>query len=144
MNDDDPVDAALTIECLEDASRTMWALRVGGFSTNLVQTMREILPEDEYPAPASDTMRPSPPSPRKIAAMDEILGWLRLIDNRTIRRIVALRSITSPSSGKPMSWRSIATRIGSNHHSVKAWHGQGIARIVLALNEPVVKKAKAA
>lgn len=80
--------------------------------------------------------KPSAPDARAIARMDEALLWPSLIpdDRRRLRRIVAARAMTQPSTGKPaMSWRAIGSRLGCSHEAVRAWHGQGVALIVLAL-----------
>jgi hypothetical protein len=71
-----------------------------------------------------------------ISAMDEVLGWLRLIPEakRVVRRIVAARLLVSPETGRHLnSWRRIGRLIGADHHAVQRWHAEGIGLIVQTL-----------
>ena len=145
--DDAPiyVDAAFVIQCLEDASKTLAALPHAGFSTALAQWQPDILREfsdliepsvreDEEQSLQQETSRPDSPARDKIDAMDDIFLWLRYVKRRPVRRIVALRSITSRVTEKPMSWRKIGERMNLHHDRVKRWHDEGVCEIAAALN----------
>ena len=92
--------------------------------------------EEAYGWTAAEPRAPVP-EPREVTRMDTAFAWLRLIpdDRRVLRRVVALRSLTKPGTGKHlMGWRKIGERLGASHEAVRLWHAQGIAIIAAALN----------
>jgi len=139
---EDKIDAEFVIASLEDAAWTMLAMPQSGFSTRLSQGRVDVLQDVQEAYGYSDVrVRRAMPAAAKITAMDVILGWLALLDNVPKRRIVALRALTHPGSGKPKSWRSIAELVGADHKSVQRWHAEAVDQIVQALNrarQPIV------
>ena len=81
-------------------------------------------------------VKPAVPTARRIAQMDEAFAWVGLIDERQIshRRIVLLRALTSPVTGRHRhTWRGIGEMFGWDYRAVQRWHAQGIGWIVQAL-----------
>jgi hypothetical protein len=63
--------------------------------------------------------------------LDEVLGWLWLIQAPHCRRVVAARMLVHPVSLRNLhSWRQIARRFGTNHVTAQRWFDQGIQAIV--------------
>jgi hypothetical protein len=124
---------------LEEASRTLYHLRVVGVSPAQIRSsMPEVVHtfEEAYGWTAAEPRAPVPQA-REVTRMDQAFAWLRLIpeDRRVLRRVVALRSLTKPGTGKHlMGWRKIGDRLGASHEAVRLWHAQGIAIIAAALN----------
>jgi hypothetical protein len=130
-------DSEFVIACFEDATNTLIALLPGGFSTALAQSHTEIVRDFVEAYGYQDVRNRLPvPAAQKITAMDEIFKWLAFIPHqqKTLRRVVALRSYTHRLNGKPKSWRSIGNIVGANHVAVKQWHANAVAIIVGALN----------
>ena len=124
---------------LQDAGRVLRALAVAGvWPAGLRSAWPEIVrePGEAYGWDGTRA-RPARPGPAEIAAMDQALGWLALIpdERRVLRRIVAARSLTHASTGRPLySWRRIAGLVGASHVAVARWHAQGLGIIAQALN----------
>jgi hypothetical protein len=134
--DFEPVDAAFVEGCLQDAGATLAAMRASGHSLGMRISKLDVYdPADAilYSHNARQN-RPAVPKSDRIDAMDSIFGWLALVENQTIRRILAARAIVD-LAGRPQSWRSIARRLGVSHHAAKSWHAKGIAQIVASLND---------
>jgi hypothetical protein len=132
-------DAAFVKAVMLDASITAFAMRNTGPRLGMKVSKLDVFDKDEimYEHNARPA-RPPMPSAEAIQRMDETMRWLLYIPNMTIRRIVAARAVTD-AMGRPQSWRSIGKKLGISHHSAKAWHAQGIAQIVAALNALLVE-----
>jgi hypothetical protein len=133
--DFEPVDAAFVEGCLRDAGQTLTAMRASGHSLGMRISRLDVYDPADAILYAHNTPsnRPAVPKSDRIDAMDSIFSWLALVDNKTIRRILAARAIVD-LAGRPQSWRSIARRLDVSHHAAKSWHAKGIAVIVAALN----------
>ncbi len=134
-----PVDAAHVVACLEAATATLLAMPPGGHSTGLAQSRQDVVHEfmEAYGRDndARNRLGRRPiPKASAISAMDVVLGWPKLLENKAFRRIVALRSLTNPANAKPKSWRSIARIVGADHKAVKRWHEIAIAQLTRKLN----------
>ena len=70
------------------------------------------------------------PQQRQIDDLEEVLGWLFLIQDGPKRRVVTMRSLKHPISEKHLySWRKIATEFRLNEKTVRNWHADGIEEI---------------
>lgn len=132
-------DAAYVLARFEDAGRTLLCLPDTGPSPRLRSSALEVLRAAcaEEPAAASKRLRPPVPSAARIEQMDEAWGWLGLIpsDRYVLRRIVGARALVSPTTDKHLfTWRRLGGLLGADHRAVQRWHGEGIDRIVRALN----------
>src|SRR3954451_2995000 len=70
------------------------------------------------------------------ASACEALGWLSLIptDRHVLRRIVAVRCLVAPLTGRHLySWRQLGRVLGADHRAVQRWHADGIRCIARAL-----------
>ena len=66
-----------------------------------------------------------------IGRLDEVLGWLLLIDVPRHRKAVMARMITHPVSELPyFKWTSIAHSLGTNRRTVRRWRDRGIQTII--------------
>jgi hypothetical protein len=89
-------------------------------------------------------MRPPTPDASQITRMDEAYSWLSFIpdDKRVIRRIVALRSVVDPLSGKHLyTWTKVAAAVGCAANAAKAWHKQGVEMIAAVLSRQQYRSA---
>jgi hypothetical protein len=80
--------------------------------------------------------RPAIPSATEISRMEAAYAWLALIPEhrRVVRRIVAIRSLVDPMSGKHLvTWVRLGTIVRADQRAVRRWHSQGIAAIVVGL-----------
>lgn len=124
--------AGITLQCLPDHSPSL-----GVKLMSLELKMAAELGQRE----AATHVRPSIMA-SDISEMDEALGWLGLIGNRTMRRIVAARLLLRPGSERHrFSFRAIGRLIGANHHAVAKWWVAGIAELVAALNRGQMQRA---
>lgn len=74
------------------------------------------------------------PSAAKIAAMDEALPWLLLIEEEPRRRLVAARLLTHPLSQKPLySWRKLAGTTGVHRETLARWYAEACEEIAAKL-----------
>ena len=137
-----PATAELVILRLEEAGRTLLSLPNTGPSTRLVQSGMEWVRDaaDAGGAMAAASvrvkLRPAVASAQEITRMDEALAWIPMIplDRYVLRRVVGARSLVSPMTGRYLyTWRRLGVALGADHKAVQRWHGQGIARIVAAL-----------
>lgn len=67
--------------------------------------------------------------------LDEVLGWLWLIEVAHERKVVVARMLTRPN-GEPRpvySWRRIAYALGTNDRTIRRWHERGVQAIVVGL-----------
>src|SRR3954451_5089527 len=70
------------------------------------------------------------------ASACEALGWLSLIptDRHVLRRIVAVRCLVAPLTGRHLySWRQLGVVIGADHRAVQRWHADGLRLIARGL-----------
>ncbi len=66
-----------------------------------------------------------------IDRLDEVLGWLLLIDVPRHRKAVMARMITHPISERPwFTWKRIAYSLGVSPGTVRRWRAAGIQRIL--------------
>ncbi|MFW7267528.1 DUF6362 family protein [Gluconacetobacter sp. Hr-1-5] len=80
---------------------------------------------------------PSRPSAAAISRMGEALDWVAWIEHRNHRLVILLRMAIHPISHRHrMSWRQIADRLGTNHHTAKGWASCGIAVIAKKIAQP--------
>ena len=83
-------------------------------------------------------VRAAVPSAAKIDRMEEAMGWLALIprERYVLRKIVGARSLVHPVTDRHVfPWRRLGKAMGSDHKAVQRWHAQGVAIIVLTLNQ---------
>ena len=135
----DVIDAAWVVARFEDAGTILLSLPDSGPSPRLRISALEVVRAacvEAIEAPGK-RLRPSRPSPARIAAMDEAWGWLgRIPDDRyVLRRIVGARALINPSTERHMfSWRRLGALLGADHRAVQRWHREGIDTIVYSLN----------
>lgn len=66
-----------------------------------------------------------------INRLDEVLGWLLLIDTPCHRKAVMARMMTHPVSEQPVyKWTRIAYALGTKRWTVRRWHAAGIQEIL--------------
>ena len=136
---DRPVDSDYVIYRLEEAGMTLLALPGTGWTTRMRQSSVEIV-RTALETQGWDTgrVRPAVPSAAKIDRMEEAMGWLALIprERYVLRKIVGARSLVHPVTDRHVfPWRRLGKAMGSDHKAVQRWHAQGVAIIVLALNQ---------
>ena len=69
-----------------------------------------------------------------INRLDEVLGWLLLIDIPSHRKAVMARMMTSPETNLPLyNWNRIAKALRANRWAVRRWQRAGIDDIVTKL-----------
>ncbi len=137
----DAVDAAWVVARLEDAGAILLSLPNSGPSPRLRISALEVVRAAcvETAEEPGKRLRPSPPSPSRIAAMDEAWGWLGCIpdDRYVLRRIVGARALVNPTTERHMfTWRRLGTLLGADHRAIQRWHRDGIDIIVRSLNRP--------
>ena len=135
------IDAAWVVARLEDAGTILLSLPDSGPSPRLRVSALEVVRAAcvEAVGEPGKRLRRSPPSPARIAAMDEAWAWLGCIpnDRYVLRRIVGARALVNPSTERHMfSWRRLGTLLGADHRAVQRWHRDGIDIIVASLNRP--------
>ncbi len=133
------IDATWVVARLEDAETILLSLPDSGPSPRLRTSALEVVRAAcvEAVGEPGKRLRPSPPSPARIAAMDEAWGWLGRIpnDRYVLRRIVGARALVNPATERHMfSWRRLGTLLGADHRAVQRWHREGIDIIVGTLN----------
>ena len=136
---DRPVDADYVIYRLEEAGMTLLALPGTGWTTRMRQSSVEIV-RTALETQGWDTgrVRAAVPSAAKIDRMEEAMGWLALIprERYVLRKIVGARSLVHPVTDRHVfPWRRLGKAMGSDHKAVQRWHAQGVAIIVMALNQ---------
>lgn len=66
------------------------------------------------------TLRASQAAVRRL---DEVLGWLLMIDQPHHRRVVMARMLAHPVSERPVhSWTQIGKTLGAKRSTVRRWH----------------------
>ncbi|MFH5923821.1 DUF6362 family protein [Roseomonas xinghualingensis] len=123
---------------LQDAGATLLALPgrgcfPAGYRTNWPQVVVDVA--DAAPFREEDIPIP-PPTAKRITQMDEAFGWLRLLpaDKAEHRRIILLRSLTSPRHGRHLhSWRKIGEMLSLEHRTVQRRFAEGIGWITAEL-----------
>lgn len=116
--------AGITLQCLPDRSPRL-GLRLMSVELRMVA---------EAGRGSGGRVRPTIGA-GDVSAMDEALGWLGLIGNGTVRRIVAARLLLNPVTERHrFSFRAIGRLIGADHHAVAQWWRAGIATIAASLN----------
>lgn len=130
MSEQPIIDADYIRTRLEEACATLQAIpgRVG--PAKLSAQSYGYVPElVEFAHAAADEIQPARKAVTAcdVEAMDEALGWLGLIFNRTHRKIVAARSLVNHHTGKPRySWKAIGAMVKADYRSVKTWHEQAL------------------
>ena len=106
------IDAAYVVERLEEAGRTLMAL-----PSNAPQLGQRV--------------RLRRPDAATIARMKEAHGWLLLIGNQSIRKIVGMRSIVTYATGDPAySWVQIGRIANADYRTVQGWYAEALETIV--------------
>ncbi|MGL4963174.1 MAG: DUF6362 family protein [Inquilinus sp.] len=134
----DPIlDETNVVARLEDAGRALLALpssglRPAGYRSMMPDVLRVIW---EAGLTAENVVRAAPPSPSAIDRMDRVYAWLGYVDDPTRRRIVLLRSLVNPMTGRHLyAWRRIARLFNLDHKTVQAWHRDAVWTIVAGLS----------
>lgn len=136
------VDAEFVIHKLERAGATLLAMRTRSpmpapYRCALPEPLRDIYDVWDWKEPATSwDNRPAIPNAAAVTAMDRTFRWLSLIDStrHVLRRIVAIRSLVNPITGKHViPWRRLGVVIHSDHHAAQRWHAEGIRLIVARL-----------
>ena len=71
-----------------------------------------------------------------IDRLDEVLGWLLLIDTPCHRKAVMARMMTHPVSELPVyTWSRIAVALGTNKPTARYWRKEGILTILARLED---------
>jgi hypothetical protein len=128
------IDAAYVVERLEEAGRTLMALpsnapRLG----QRVQTYGYNAPVLKGELPDARKRLPRPDA-AAISRMDEAYGWLAWIGNASVRRVVSMRSLIGPETGKAVhSWAKVGRAVGASYRAVQGWHAKGLETIAGAL-----------
>jgi hypothetical protein len=130
--------AELVIDRLERAGATLLAMRdptpgPGPVRSAMPEVLRSAIEAYGW---TEETTRSAIPGSRAISAMDRAYGWLSLIprDRYVLRRVVAARSLVSPTTGRHvMTWRRLGHVLHCSHEATRLWHAQGVAIIVAAL-----------
>lgn len=74
--------------------------------------------------------RLSKPSAREIPVVDEILGLVVVIPDRTRRRIVSSRALVRPVSGRPIfGWQRLGRLLHVDSRTIKRLHAKGLQEI---------------
>lgn len=134
----DPIlDATNVVARLEDAGKALLALpssglRPAGYRSMMPDVLRVIW---EAGLTAENVVRAAPPSPTAIDRMDRVYAWLGYVDDPTRRRIVLLRSLVNPMTGRHLyAWRRIGRLFSLDHKTVQAWHRDAVWTIVNGLS----------
>lgn len=112
---------------------TLLALKVGGLSP---QGYRCQMPEPVrsiWTAYGSEQARLNWPAPSSAAIdrMEEVMGWLPLVDDVVCRRVVAARMLTHPLSGRPIvSYGRLAKAFSTSRSTVERWFWRGVDDIL--------------
>ena len=128
------------VAVLEAAGKTLLALPEGGIFPAGVGAAWPSFVREMVEAYGYDEARPRMPAPtaRQIEEMGVVFGWVGTIpnDRYVLRRLLLLRSLVHPLSDRhSYSWRDVARMVGTNHFSVRVWHGQGLRLVLEALRK---------
>lgn len=75
-------------------------------------------------------------SAEAVDRLDEVLGWLLMIDVPAHRKTVMARMLTHPVSERPVySWKQIAYVLGTSKSAVRHWRARGIHEIFKRLDQ---------
>ena len=140
------VDSDFVIHRLQDAGMTMMALPSQGARLAIKVCDYGYVREAAKAHPlhagkrttgnVSMAMRLPDPDARAIGRMDEAFTWLAMIENMVTRKIVAVRSLTNPATGREVySWVQVGKMIGASDKPCKLWYGKGINIIVTELQQ---------
>jgi len=129
------IDAEIVVARLEAAGETLLSMRLGSPMPAAVRSaMPEVVQSWESYGWSDEPSRPAIPDAVAISRMDISYQWLALIKAPVTRRVVAARSLVSPTTGRLIfPWRRLGAVIKAHHASVQLWHAQGIAAIVQKL-----------
>jgi hypothetical protein len=127
--------AAYVIEALEKAHATL--ISAAAFPSLMVAlqpfvgAVKPFLNEWHFRVPNKGA---SMPESRDLGDMLRAFAWVDDIPprNPVLRRLVILRSMTAPGTGKPMAWAKIGRILGANDVAVKTWHSRAIGFILTA------------
>ena len=130
------IDADFVNARLEEAGRTLLSLPGNGWTTWLRTSSLDIVLTalESY---SWSEISPAP-SAEKISRMNEAMSWIPLIpiDRYVLRRLVGVRSLVHPITGRHLfPWRRLGITLGTDHKGVQRWHAEGIGLIVAALND---------
>ncbi|HVE20640.1 MAG TPA: DUF6362 family protein [Acidocella sp.] len=128
----------LIIERLEDAGRTLIAMKDTGYRPGLAQRQHDVVHDiwDAYNWTIPPELRLPRPGIEEIKRMDEAYGWMKFIPSGqvTMRRIVQARSLRHPLSDRYLfSWRRLADVLRLDHKAVQRVHANGIRNILKGL-----------
>ncbi|MCJ8352709.1 DUF6362 family protein [Novacetimonas hansenii] len=130
---------------LFEAGCTLAALPAYGLKPGCVRVAwPEMLADvdlDWINAAPDDDLRPPRPDAGAVSRMDESLSWIGLIgdDRRNWRKVLCLRLIVHPISHRyRWTWRKIAQRLHTNHHTAKSWHELAVADIARKIVQPEI------
>jgi hypothetical protein len=71
------------------------------------------------------------PLQRQIDGLDEVLSWVLRIRDGRHRRVVTLRSLVHPITGRHLyGWRRLARALDAHENTIRNWHAQGIDDIL--------------
>lgn len=127
----------IVVHRLERAGATLLAMRTTSplpapYRCALPAVLRDVYDTWDWTEPATSwDNRPAVPSAAAVTAMDRTFQWLAFIPPRTVRRIVAIRSLVHPLNGRHcVHWRALGKLLHCSHEAARGWHRAGIAMIV--------------
>lgn len=131
------IDSERVIFALERAGATLLAMRTTSplpapYRCALPAVLRDVYDTWDWKEPASAVdNRPAVPSAAAVTAMDRTFQWLAFIPPRTVRRIVAIRSLVHPLTGRHcVHWRALGKLLHCSHEAARGWHGGGVRMIL--------------
>lgn len=125
----------MVVHRLERAGRTMLTLPKERRKLQGVPWFVDWMDAARLPFPG---MGVAAPDEEECALAAEALGWLPLIPTNRLRLIVSARCLVSPAVLRHLfTWRTLGKLLGTDHKTIRKWHGQGIDLIVTALRERV-------
>jgi hypothetical protein len=134
------IDAELVAHRLERAGATLLAMRTrspypAAYRCALPDVLRDIYDTwDWIAAPGTGIdSRPPIPNAAAVSRMETTMAWLQYIpqDRHIVRRIVAVRCLTNPTTGRHIvHWRKLGEMLHCSHEAARNWHGRGITMIV--------------
>ena len=124
-------------ERLEEAGATLLALPGGDMPNQGVRVSWPDFPRDVQQSYGygARKLRPPRPSSAAIDQMDESFRWLALVPNITHRKLLGLRAMVDPISGRHLySWEACGEKLGCHRVSAAAWHERALAGLSRALS----------
>jgi hypothetical protein len=124
------------ISCLEAAGRTALSMPKGRYGPSESVTMNIDVVHEVIEAYGWNVIPLKlRPSAMEISQMEEAFEWLRMIDHKVIKQIVALRALNHPITERYLySWRRLGRTVGADYKSVQLWHRNGIKIIFEGLD----------